>query len=253
MKTHSLKPFDDGKYLSEEEALKMLENIPIPNDDSENVSPTKIESNNPTVDLESRIIDLNPADNDAIKTQDDWITYFNARNQIMVSTPDIYQAGKSGNQTLLNSLRKDFGNGWLLTSTTVKYTSDHQVAIIIHNYGSNLVQPIEHNIVISEHQPTHLANVLNNNEGLEYLQALFGTNDNAPQIRKTLHELSSYSLAKIKTWSTKLLERPAERASGFYCLGDKFYVSSDCFRSYYGRSRAVHTNPNPAPKNGGAP
>ena len=38
MKSHSLKPFDDGRYLSEEEALKLLESIPIPKDD-----PGKIE------------------------------------------------------------------------------------------------------------------------------------------------------------------------------------------------------------------
>ena len=34
MKSHSLKPFDDGRYLSEEESLKLLESIPIPEDDS---------------------------------------------------------------------------------------------------------------------------------------------------------------------------------------------------------------------------
>jgi len=35
MKSHSLKPFDDGRYLSEEDALKLLETIPIPKDEPE--------------------------------------------------------------------------------------------------------------------------------------------------------------------------------------------------------------------------
>ena len=41
MRTHSLKPFDDGKYLSEEEAMKLLESIPIPKDDPEKAEEQK--------------------------------------------------------------------------------------------------------------------------------------------------------------------------------------------------------------------
>ena len=42
MKVGSLKPFDDGKYLSEEEAMKLLESIPIPEDDSGEVEVEKL-------------------------------------------------------------------------------------------------------------------------------------------------------------------------------------------------------------------
>jgi len=104
MKSHSLKPFDDGKYLSEEESLKLLESIPIPEDDSEKTVPPKVEpdipiTNNPH--LENRIIQLDslPADNGRRKKQDEWIDYFNDRNEVMASMPDIYLAGKSSNQT----------------------------------------------------------------------------------------------------------------------------------------------------------
>jgi len=52
MRTHSLKPFDDGKYLSEEEAMKLLESIPIPEDDHGKKEAEKSPSPKPFFPLE---------------------------------------------------------------------------------------------------------------------------------------------------------------------------------------------------------
>ena len=238
MKSHSLKPFDDGKYLSEEEALKLIETIPIPKDEPETV-------------LESRIIDLTPAANGKVKTQDVWVAYFNARKEVMVSTPDLYRAGRTNNQGLLNSLRKDFSEKWLVTSTRIKY-EDIQQTIITHNYGSNLVQPVEHRIVVPSYQRRILTDVVDTNEGLTYLQSLFGTEDDANLIKQTLQNLSNYSPDQINVWSANLSRRPIEDVSGFGYFEDRFNVCGSANLLHVsGRSHAVHINI--TPKSGGAP
>ena len=254
MKSHSLKPFDDGKYLSEEEAMKLLESIPIPKDESEKTTPPKVESHTPIIynpDLESRIIDLNLADKGHTKSPDNWIIHFNARNEIMASMSDIYQAGKSNNQALLDSLRKDFRESVIVTSTLVKYGGHRQEATIIHNYGSKLIQSVRSNIVIPTYISALLTDVLNTNEGLRYLQALFNTNDNASQIKGTLQKLSDCPIDKINCWSAPLSDRPTERFAGFSKNYDQFYIEGYYGSLSYGRSRTVRINH--AFKNGGAP
>lgn len=245
MKSHSLKPFDDGKYLSEEEALKLLESIPIPEDDLRKVNPPKVKPHTPIIDnpnLESRIIDLNLADKDLTKSPYDWITLFNARNEIMASMSDIYQAGKSNNQALLDSLRKDFRESVIVTSTLVKYVGHRQEATIIHNYESKLIQSVEYKLVIPVYSLTLLTDVLDTNEGLKYLQALFNTNDNASQIKDTLQKLSDCPINKINAWTAPLSDRPTERFAGFSQNCDQFYIEGYYNSMSYGRSRTVRIN-----------
>ena len=256
MKSHSLKPFDDGKYLSEEDALKLLESIPIPKDDLEKSDPLKVKSNNSPqednlpVDLGSKIIDLNPADNGNLHSIDGWLNYFAVGKETMVSMPDIYLAGKSNNQALLNSLRKDFTESWIVTNTRIKYEND-QNAIITHHLGSKLIPPVEYKIVVPEYSATLLDGVLGTNEGLRFLQALFGTKDNAYWIGSTLHKLSYYSLDKIKFRSALLSNRPIERVSGLQYSNGRCNVYTDLVDRNFGRSRGMHINT--PPKNGGAP
>ena len=261
MKPYALKPFDDGKYLSVEAALEELAGLPDPVEkgsvkkNSEPAVPATgnfPKGENSAADLEGRLIDLNPADDGSNKTQDEWIDYFNGRNEVIVSMPDIYRAGKSGNRALLDSLRKDFEERWIVTSTRVKY-ENNQDARIIHNYGSRLVQPVEHKVVIPEYRPQPLKAVLNTKEGLRYLQALLGTNDNAKEIKDTLHKLSNYTTSKTNIWSVALSDRPAERASGFDYYGGGFRVYGYDFLDYDGRSRGVRIGAASAPqKNLGA-
>ena len=242
MNSYTLKPFGNGNYLSEKEFLKAIEKIPIPPDDAPAVKPavpaTPAPAASPVIDLDGRLIDLTPADNSSEKTQGDWIAYFNGQNKMMVSAPDIYLAGKSGNKRLLTSLRKDFKERWIVTSTRIKYDQNLD-ARIIHNYGSNLVHPVEQQVIIPEYQPKLLADVLNTPEGLRYLQVLFGTDDTAQGIKETLHKLSGYDLDKTKVWSVALSDRPIERAAGFnYYIGN-FHVIGDIYIGDRGRSRGV--------------
>ena len=274
MRTHSLKPFDDGKYLSEEEAMKLLETIPIPKDDFESVDPAKEKpdihvTENP--DLENKIIQLDhlPADNGSKKSSEKWLVYWNNINdgRIFASMADYYLAfkqlnekSKSGSfiekqiaQEIIYSLREDFNwskANWLNSSTRIKYVNQ-QNARIVHHYGSQSVPSVEHRIVIPGYPPDSLANVLDTNEGLRYLQALFGTQDNAQQIKDTLQELSDYPLNKIKVRSVRLLDRPTESVSGLRYNNGRFNVYTDLVYHSFGRSRAVHINI--TPKSRGSP
>ena len=178
------------------------------------------------------------ADNGSNKTQDQWTAYFNDKNEIMASMPDLYMAGKSNNQNLLESLRKDFQESWIVTSTRIKY-EDKTNARIIHDYGSRLIAPVEHKIIIPESGSGNLAKVLGTSEGLIYAQTLFGTNDNASQIKDTLQKLSNYSLDKIKVWFAALLARPVERAACLDYVDGDFRVGGYDDLGGSGRSRGV--------------
>ena len=246
MKVGSLKPFDDGKYLSEEEAMKLLESIPIPKDDLRSANFPQDKGS----DLEYKVVDLNSADNGNLHSINGWFNYFAVGKETMVSMPDVYLAGKSGSQYLLRSLRTDFEKCWLITSTRIKYEYQ-QNARIVHHYGSQSVPSVEHRIVIPGYPPDSLANVLDTNEGLRYLQALFGTQDNAQQIKDTLQELSDYPLNKIKVRSVRLLDRPTESVSGLRYNNGRFNVYTDLVYHSFGRSRAVHINI--TPKSRGSP
>ena len=244
MKSFILKPFDDGKYVSEEDALKWVESLPKPEKQVEEGTdkPEKetFQEDNPDADLEGRLIELNPANNGSNKNQDDWIVYFNDKNEIMASMPDAYVAGKTSNQNLLDSLREDFKDMWLVTSTRIRYENNTS-ARIIHNYGSRLITPVEHKIVIPEYRPESLADVLDTKEGLKYLQALFGTNDNAAQIKDTLQKLSGYQADKTKLWTPNQDNRkrcPVRAACLYYDVGE-FRVDGNDDLSNYGRSRGV--------------
>jgi hypothetical protein len=207
MKADSLKPFGDSKYLSEEDALKLIEKIPIPKDDSGSANSGKAkpgvpkanspsQDSNPVVDLEGRIVVLNPPDNGNSKTQDEWIDYFNERKEIMVSMADIYLAVKSGNQDMMDSLKRDFHTSGLITSTRIIY-EDRDNARIIHYYGGNVIKPLEYAVFIREYGRTELTDILASKEGCEYLQALFGTKDDAGKIKDTLYNLCDYPSDKI--------------------------------------------------------
>ena len=273
MRTHSLKPFDDGKYLSEEEALKMLESIPIPKDDSEKDKSIKVEPGNSlhnrNSNLENKITQLDslPADNGSQKTQEEWITYWNNINdgRIFASMPDYYQAfkqlkekfehssaqEKDFTKKIIVNLKKDLRMGWVVTSTRIKY-KDNPLAIITHHYGSKLVQPVEYKVFIPEYHPRLLTDVLDTNEGLRYLQALFGTKDYAFQIEQTLQIVNNFSLDQTLVWTPLGWRKDySESVSSFESFNRKFNILSGSDFDDHGRSRGVCLNP--APKNGGSP
>ncbi len=176
------------------------------------------------------------ADNGEIRTQDEWIAYFNERNELMASIADIYLAGKSDNQTLLAGLGEDFKR-WSVTSTRIKY--DETNARIIHHYGSTVAKPVEHAVIIPEYRQQFLEEVLKTKEGLRYLQVLFGTNDSAQQIKENLRELSAYSSKRTVVWSTAVSARPDEKVAGFIFGSIFFHIIGSNSCNLLGYSRGV--------------
>jgi hypothetical protein len=237
--TNLLKPFDDGNYLSEEEALKLIEKIPIPvSSGSESIQhdeskqPDVSEAKNP--DLENRIIQLDnlSAENGSKKTQDDWVSYWNninnfgapIRGRIFASMPDYYQAfkqlkekvehGSSKDKQLtkkvVDSLREDFDwpskNNWLISSTRIKYQSNTEDAQIIHHYNCNnksLIQ--QYDILIPEYLGVLISDVVNDTRGLTYLQTFLGTKDNKNLIMENLEFISNKPRNEIKIWTPPLI------------------------------------------------
>ena len=79
------------------------------------------------------------------KTQKDWVEYFNNKGEKMISAPDIYKAAKQESKGIINSLRKDFNDYWLITSTRIIYNKKNLKAEIIHDADSNIVKPNKYN------------------------------------------------------------------------------------------------------------
>ncbi|MEI6614127.1 MAG: hypothetical protein WCL37_04455 [Chrysiogenales bacterium] len=192
--------------------------------------------------LEGRLIDMSPADHGATHTQDEWIGYFNDRNELMISMPVLYLAAKSNNLELLDSLKEDFNDRSFILSTRIYYDKGKK-ARIIHNYGSKLVKPDEHKVIIPDFSYVSVKDVLKTKEGLRYLQVLFGTKDNAQQIQETLMRLRNCDIKTVCVKTYGLKYRPDKAACCVEEFLDLNFEISDCSSSdYYGRSRGVHIN-----------
>lgn len=190
-------------------------------------------------------VDLQPADGGNSHTQNDWISYFNEfknPRKRMISAPDVYRLGQNGSQDLLQSVREDFEQSWIVSSTRINYASDTLDAKITHNYGSKVVQPTEIKVAVPVYQQTALSDALKAKEGINYLQALFNTKDDKDQIARTLTALSGKSVENIYVWTPNQQNRASyqERAAGFDFGGGRFHVDGD-FRVVDGggRSRGV--------------
>lgn len=191
---------------------------------------------------QNRVIDLQSADNGAVKTQDKWIHYFNEQGKPMVSVPDVYRVGQEGNQRLIASLRQVFDERWLVTSTRETYEPDTLNARIIHDYGSRFAQPVSTNVLVPVYSGKPLDHVLQDNEGVAYLHAKLGTQDKPDAIEKTLVDLSGKTPDLIRIWTPDQKSRASyqERAAGFGFDVGGFHVGGDGRVGYdVGRSRGV--------------
>ena len=137
-------------------------------------------------------IDIQAADNGTWRNQDDWIQFFNAKGVAMISIPDIYRAGQTGSDKLLESLRESSCRNALVTSTRIIYDPDSLDARIIHNYGSTVVKPTETKFAIPVYDRCEMtfSKLLRTEEGTNYLRVLFDTKDTPDKIAATLSRLS---------------------------------------------------------------
>jgi len=174
------------------------------------------------------VIDTRLADDGAYKTQEQWIDFFNAQGKPMISAADVYRAGKSrSNEALLKSLKGDFELSLLVTSTVVSYSDSDLSGSFTQNYGSEFVNPSREDVlVIPAYDKTSLVQALQSEEGIAYLQALFGTKDNPKIIATTLRRLSGAGLDQIILWTPDQDSRNGypERTVRFYIEQGMFNV-----------------------------
>lgn len=193
------------------------------------------------------VIDPTAADNEAVRTQNQWIELYNAQGEEfkgkrMISAPDVYMIGKNGIPELVQSVRDDFEKRWLVTSTREKYRQDTLDARITHNHGSTVVQPTEKIILVPVYRGTPLDQVLRTEEGIAYLRIKFDTNDSPEDIGRTLAALSGKPSNLTYIWTPDQASRATYqgRAAGFDSVNGRFHVYGG-YRvvGYGGLSRGV--------------
>ncbi len=181
------------------------------------------------------ILDQTPADKGANKNQTNWVSYWNNSydNRLFASVKDFYNITQQKNSfadTTLTGIRKELENHIILTSSRIRFATKSQHAKIITYFGSQKIKPLEYMIKIPEYNKKELKNVLKENEGISFLQALFGTADGSLLIEMTLEKLSRYPNGNICIWTPDMQERKhlSERAVGLLYHQDKCHIMC-CF------------------------
>lgn len=189
------------------------------------------------------------------QTQDAHINKFNELGKVMASLADYYDAGKSGDEALITNLRNDFSESWIVGSDRIVYNSESLDAKITRYFDSKFVKPVEVPVFIPDYSsgPT-LDDVLATTQGLNYVQALFNTNDDAKTIKKTLSDLSGKPSGNTRVWTPDQASRKnnPNRAAFLVYINDDFRIDGYLLGNI-GRSRGVSLSPaGTAPKNSSA-
>ncbi len=147
--------------------------------------------------------------------QKDWVKHFNNKNLKMISAPDIYTTAKKGNKTIMESLKKDFKESYIITSTQIKYNKKTLIAIITHDVDSKIAKPKKIKVKI----PDLSGNLKEDSTTEKYLQALFNTKDSLSVILKTLKKFDNKRT--IRLWTPTQSERSNKQVlSVGLCFGD---------------------------------
>ncbi len=187
---------------------------------------------------------IEPRPDDEYRTQEDWIQFFNNKKQRMISSPDVLQLMEENNLIAIESLRKDFKDMWLVTSTQIIYNKEDLSATIIQNAGSTVVKPKETKLKsVPCYDGKKLKDVINTTEGLAFLKAILDTNKNVNGIVQFLESISNKDSNRIRIWTPTQSGRKDKQIRSV-CLGfggfGRFDVgASDWFLNYGGYSRGV--------------
>ncbi len=218
----------------------------VPDRDLEGKTRELLEETKPSVKPVYSGLDVHPLLNSnnmpVSQTQDKHVVQFNGLGEVMASLADYYKAGRSGDKVLIDSLRKDFSNGWIVGSDRIVYSGDSLGAKVIHYFGSMVIEPVKVSVLIPDYSGGKtLGIVLDDERGLAYVQALFNTTDDKADIKKTLSALSGRTSSGIKVWTPDQGRRkikPDRAAFLVYDGGDFFHIDGDRL-SINGRSRGV--------------
>jgi len=167
---------------------------------------------------------------DLKKNQKDWIEHFNQKGQKMISAPDIYQTAKKEDKTLMESLKQDFKDSWVVTSTRIIYNKEDLNAEIIHDFDSKIVKEKRFNVKINEYREI----IKEDSETEAYLQALFDTKDDINTIIKVIKRFDNQKNIYLLTPSqSSRADRPI-RSVRLYFYFDGFYVDGGSWIGNYG-------------------
>ena len=186
-----------------------------------------------------------PRPDNAYRTQEQAIDFHNKRKERMLSMPDIFKLVKEKNTEVIESLRKDFKDYWLVTSTRIIYNQSDLSAKIIHDADSNVVKQTEIDLKeIPVCKPTYIKKLLETDAGLSYIKALL----NDPKATKEgiinlFVALSGKKERNIRFWTPSQSSRKEEqvRSVGLYFYGlGRFVVGGGVwFGVYCGLSRGM--------------
>ena len=134
-----------------------------------------------------------PADNGKQKTNSEWVEYFNKKEKQMISAPDLYQAGKTASDELISNLKGNYKDG-VISSTVIIYNPIGLGGFILHNPDSKMVKVTGKEVpiipVYDYTTNTTLTKVLEQKNGVDYLQALFNTKDNEKTLTGVIENIS---------------------------------------------------------------
>ncbi len=256
-----LTPIGKSKFTPLEEALKEVEGmLDAPEGLPGNASETGQQPAAPIVWRPGMkcIVDMLPAYEGAYKNQDWWIDYFNSLNdgRFFASMPDYYHFFKqlknsieTGNdndtsQAVVQSLRKDFTDKLIVTSTRIQYGINPRNSLegrIIHHYGCNNTSLIKESIKeIPIYSDAGIAKVVRGQKGLKYLQAYFGTSDNGETIVQLMEFISGKKRNKINlcTEDNDTRSHSITNVAALY-FGGGFRIYGDGILDVGGRARGV--------------
>ncbi len=193
-------------------------------------------------------IKILPRPDDEHRTQEQAIAFHNERKEPMLSIPNIFQLVKENNTETIESLRKDFKDYWLVTSTRIVYNKDNLSAKIIHNADSNVVKQTEINLKeIPVCRPTYIRELIETEEGLNYIRALLDdTKATREQIISFFIKLSGKEVKNTRFWTPDQSNRKNKQVRSVELVFggfDGFDVDGfDWFGVNYGFSRGVILN-----------
>ena len=182
------------------------------------------------------------------RTQEEWAEYFNSEKKRMISLSDIFLLVKENNIEAIESLRKDFKDYWLVTSTRIIYNPNNLSAKIIHNADSSIVKQKEINLKeIPVCEPTYLKELLETDTGLKYIRALVdNTKATKEQVIKFFVALSGKKEKDIRFWTPDQNSRESKQVRSvdlIFGVFDRFDVDGgDWFVIIRGLSRGVIVN-----------
>ncbi|MEK6969597.1 MAG: hypothetical protein AABW48_04170 [Nanoarchaeota archaeon] len=213
-------------------------------------------------------LDEQAADDGKKKTPNEWFDYWSniTDGRVMASMGDLYHSFKiikkmheqgteqehAKAKSLLFSLRDDCDwtgkQNWLISSTRLFYSGTSLDARIIQHYRCPRPELVKETIVeVPVYRGTPLKTIVNEQQGLAYLQALFDTEDDAKTILQTLEFVSGKRGDSLVSWTANTTTKDTQytrashpqRAAGFEIYGNQFRVVGSNFKNDLGCSRGV--------------